>query len=90
MIRAWLAHKWQREPQPTLAQDYQVTFSTPQGQRVLQHLFDHVYCTIYEGQDALAMAAHNGRRAVIHEILENLDLAESPEKYRVRIEKERA
>lgn len=87
MIRDWLARKWQREPQPTLTQDYQATFSTPHGQRVLQHLIDQVYCTVYEGKDSVEMAMHNGRRAVIQEILENIDVAEQPQKYEVRQER---
>jgi len=84
----WLTHKWDRTPQPYLAQDYQATFSTPSGSRVLTHLLDQVYCQIYEGTDPIAAAAHNGRRSIVHEILVNLDVADSPEKYRVRTEKE--
>lgn len=87
MIRDWLKHKWQREAQPTLAQDYQVTFSTPHGQRVLQHLMDQVYCMVYEGTDSLAMAMHNGRRSLVQEILENIDRSEQPQKYEVRTER---
>lgn len=83
---AWLALKWTRTPQDGLAQDYQVTFSTEQGRRVLTHLLDAVYCTVYEGTDPVAAAMHNGRRSLVQEILENIDLAESPEKYRVRTE----
>ena len=85
-LTVWLAHKWTRELPSSLAQDYQVTFSTVQGQRVLQHLMDHVYCSIYEGKDPIEMAIHNGRRSLVQEILENIDLAASPEKYRVRME----
>ena len=80
----WLIRKWDRSPQPQLAQDYQLTFSTPSGSRVLTHLLDQVYCQIYEGSDPLAMAMHNGRRSLVHEILENIDLAEQPDKYQVR------
>jgi copper oxidase (laccase) domain-containing protein len=43
-----------------------------------------VYCTIYEGTDPIAAATHNGRRSLVQEILENIDLAEQPEKYQVR------
>lgn len=84
----WLIRKWDRSPQPLLAQDYQLTFSTPSGIRVLTHLLDQVYCTIYEGTDPIAAATHNGRRSLVQEILENIDLASSPEKYRVRTERE--
>lgn len=79
----WLTRKWDRSPQPLLAQDYQVCFSTPHGQRVLTHLLDQVYCQIYEGTDPIAAATHNGRRSLVHEILENLDVAENPNKYNV-------
>jgi len=85
-ISEWLTHKWSRELPDSLAQDYQMTFSTPQGQRVLQHLMDYVYCTVYKGKDPIEMAIQNGRRSLVQEILENLDVAESPEKYRVRME----
>lgn len=85
----WLAHKWNRGTVAAVAQDYQVAFSTAQGQRVLQHLLDSVYCTVYEGTDPIAAALHNGRRSLVQEILENIDLADSPEKYRVRTEERR-
>jgi len=85
----WLTHKWTRGTVTVVAQDYLVTFSTAQGQRVLQHLLDSVYCTVYEGTDPIAAALHNGRRSLVQEILENLDLADSPEKYRVRTEERR-
>ena len=83
----WLAQKWNREIHGTqLAQDYQVTFSTPQGQRVLNHWMDNVYCSIYEGISEKELWMHNGRRSFIHEILVNLDIAEHPDKYRIEVE----
>ena len=84
-----MLRKWQREAQPQLAQDYHVTFSTPHGQRVLQHLMDEVYCTVYEGHDPIESAHHNGRRSVVHDILFNLHVAEQPQKYEVRQERMR-
>ena len=85
-ITDWLTQKWTRTQPDSLIQDYQVTFSTPSGHRVLQHLMDHAYCAVYEGKDPIEMAIHNGRRSIVQEILENLDLADSPEKYRARVE----
>jgi hypothetical protein len=64
-----------------LAHAYQVTFSTAQGQLVLQHLLDEVYCQTCPVQDPIALAMHNGRRSVVQEILENIDSANSPTKY---------
>lgn len=83
----WLLHRWQRQIDPGLLQDYQVTFSTASGQRVLQHQLDQVYCTVYEGHDPIEAAYHNGRRSVVHDTLTNLDYAEQPEKYQVRQER---
>jgi hypothetical protein len=77
----WLSQKWRRRTDPQLAQAYQVTFSTAQGQLVLQHLLDEVYCQTCQVQDALALAVHNGRRSVVQEILENIDAANEPTKY---------
>jgi len=83
----WLTRKWDRNPHPFMAQDYQVTFSTPHGRRVLTHLLDQVYCQIYEGTDPIAAAVHNGRRSLVQEILENIDSAEQPQKYEIRQER---
>ena len=77
----WLTRKWSREVRPNLGQDYLVTFSTEHGRRVLLHFLDAVYCTIYEGTDPIAAAMHAGRRSLVHEILQNIDAAESPGKY---------
>ena len=84
----WLTTKWRRPAQPELEparllHAYGVTFGSPQGQVVLQHLLDQIYCTVYEGRDPIEAAHHNGRRSVVHEILESVDQAEAPGKYRV-------
>ncbi len=84
-ILNWLSRKWQA-PDPHLLESYRATFTTLHGQLVLQHLLDSVYCQVYEGTDPVAMALHAGRRSVIHELLENLDTAENPDKYVVRTE----
>ena len=77
----WLTRKWSHETRPSLGHDYLVTFSTEHGRRVLVHFLDAVYCTIYEGSDPIAAAMHAGRRSLVHEILQNIDAAESPDKY---------
>lgn len=77
----WLSRKWQPERPDELLRAYHVTFSTADGRRVLQHLMDNTYCQICPTADAVALATHNGRRSVVHEILQNLDRAESPGKY---------
>lgn len=83
MLHRWLGRKWQVREGTDLLQAYHVTFSSVQGQIVLLHLLDHVYCTTYDGDNAMELAKHNGRRQVIQEILQNLDLAEHPSKYEV-------
>ena len=84
-FRDWLSRKWSRQPDSTLPEAYRVTFSTLDGQRVLQHLLDSVYCTCYEGTDAVGLAQHEGARRVVHEILVNVDLGEQPQKYDTHI-----
>lgn len=83
----WLTRKWDMRGVPAIAQDYQVCFSTVHGQRVLKHLLDSVYCTVYEGTDPIAAAMHNGRRSLVHEILQGIHYAEQPEQYQVRQER---
>ena len=77
----WLVHKWGRAPEPTLADAYNAAFKNEHGARVLQHLLDSVYCTVYEGNDPIMCVTHNARRTVVHEILTNIDIGEHPEKY---------
>ena len=77
----WLTRKWQTQDQTELLRAYLVTFSTPEGRQVLQHLLDQSYTTVCESTNPIDLASHNGRRSVIHDILINLDLAESPDKY---------
>ena len=80
-VYTWLARMWQQRKPADLLSAYQVTFSTLHGSLVLQDLLDNVYCTVYEGIDPTAALAHNARRSVVHEILENLDRARQPNKY---------
>jgi len=80
-LRAWISQKWRRSLDPNLGQAYLATFSTIQGRQVLQHLLDEVYCQTCPVHDPIALATHNGRRSVVQEILENIDLSERPDKY---------
>ncbi len=82
-FRNWLSNKWRKRMDPALGQCYRVTFSTLEGREVLQHLLDEVYCQTCPVNDPIALATHNGRRSVIQEILENIDLSEQPNKYTV-------
>ena len=68
----------------TIRKAYQVTFNSLHGQLVLQHLFDTIYCQVYEGTDAQAALVFNARRSVIHEILYNVDVATRPDHYTVK------
>lgn len=81
----WLGFKW-APLDASLREDYRVTFNSIQGRRVLHHLMDTAYCLVYEGSDPIAMATLNGRRTLVHEILEVLDQAENPGKYSVTTE----
>jgi len=88
-LRVWLQSKWSRSVDTdaqTLAGDYQATFASEPGQRVLRHLLDNVYCSIYEGKDVIEAAHHNGRRSVVHELMQNIDMAEHADKYQVSVE----
>ena len=83
----WLGRKWAMDTDATtLAESYRVTFSNNHGARVLSHLLDSVYCTVCELQDPISLATHNGRRSLVHEILQNVDLAEHPDKYKTKVE----
>jgi len=75
-VAQWLKRKWRRPPTEVLDQAYQVTFSTPQGQLVLQHLLNEVYCQVCLSSDPIVLATHNARRSVVHEMLENIERAE--------------
>ena len=84
-IQHWLrTGKWRRiVDNSAIVNAYGIAFSTSAGELVLQHLLDNVYCVVYEGVDPQAALALNHRRAVVHEILLNIDQAQNPAKYRV-------
>lgn len=85
-IARWLNVKWLPRVDAHTLDAYAVTFGTAQGRLVLQHLLDTMYCTIYEGVDPLALAYHNGQRSVVQAILENIDKAQNPAKYKVFVD----
>ena len=57
----------------SVQQAYLATFSSPEGQIVLDDLIARVYATVCYRADELA--AHNGRRSLVHEILQNIEFA---------------
>jgi hypothetical protein len=86
-VQDWFSRMWQPVvPETTRA--YDVTFQSYHGQLVLQHLMDNVYCTVYSGTDPNAALVHNARRTVVHEILENIDMARNPQKYQFKYEED--
>lgn len=87
-LRSWLRRMWQPQDAAQLLRDYHEVFGGPAGQRLLQHWIDSVYATVYDGTSDRQAVLHEGRRSFVHEVLENLDRAENPEKYRVREEGE--
>lgn len=65
---------------------YDECFSTQPGQTVLEHLVNNVYATVYEGDDPIGLAAHNGRRSVVQDILLNIEAAKNREANEVKVE----
>ncbi len=74
-LAAWLQRRLHRAQTDadTIRRCYQAVFHTPEGQQVLNHLLDTVYCTVYEGPDQTQAIVHNARRTVVEEILFNLE-----------------
>ena len=85
-FRRWFHYKWRTLVAGELARAYHTTFSHSDGQIVIQHLMDSIYCTVYTGNDPIQAMMHNARRSVIQEILENIDMAENPRKYEIKVE----
>ncbi len=84
----WLAHKWRKQDEVTVQEAFRVVFSGLHGQILQQWMMDNIYSTICESTDPIAIATHNGRRSAIHELFENIDQAEHPDKYQVGVETE--
>jgi len=82
----WLANKWERSEQKELENAYRVTFDNVYGRIVLHHWLNNIYCQYSQSTDPIELATHNGRRSVIHEILEALDMAEHPDKYQAEVD----
>lgn len=79
----WLQGKWQKhEENDMLRQHFQICFGTDSGKIVLQWMIDEVYTTVSPSNEAQLLAEHNGQRALVHKILQVLDEAENPEKYK--------
>lgn len=73
MMLTWILQKFSHPPmlpEETRAA-YIRTFSSADGQLVLQHLVNGCYATVCYSKDPIEQAAHNGRRSLVHEILEN-------------------
>lgn len=87
-FRRWFRYKWRVLTKGELERAYHVTFNNVDGQVVLQHLLDNIYCTTYGGTDPNEALIHNARRTVVQEILENIDLAENPKKYDIKVQTE--
>jgi len=51
------------------------------GQIVLNHLLETVFFQVYRGTDPYESVAFNARRAVIFEILENIETARNPQRF---------
>jgi hypothetical protein len=72
----WLARWCARRgcvplPPQSIQHAYQRLFASPDGQVVMQHLLDNIFCTVYEGSEPDGAVIHNARRAVVLEILQN-------------------
>lgn len=81
-IAAWLGIKWRLiKPQTEIDRAYAAVFMTPEGQLVLQDLLDGIYCQVSYTSDPIALATDNGKRQIVHHILERIDQATNPGKY---------
>jgi hypothetical protein len=82
----WLGYKWMSWNHPGLLRAYHLAFSTAEGQIVIRHLMDSVYCQVPHTKDPIELAQHQGARALLHGILEKIDMSEHPEKYALHTE----
>lgn len=75
ILRWILGERWHAPSADALLVDYQRTFGTPEGQRVLRHLVETNFFPVYGGLSAEELWQHNGRRSLVQELLENLQTA---------------
>lgn len=82
-MNASLGRLWRwlhRQPieEKTLNEAVYMTFRTEFGQRTMNYLLDTYYFSICATNDAGDLAAHNGARAVLQDLIEKYDKAENP------------
>ena len=83
LIDKWLNWKWEKEYDPAkLAEAAHYVVSTPQGQMLLQYWIDRYYCNLYEGNNPIELAKHEGAKVPIHELLRMSDSVQQPDKYK--------
>lgn len=83
----YLKNLWHgEEDAKRIAKAYHNTFTSIDGAMVLEHLVNNVYATVCDTHDPIALAAHNGRRSVVQDILLNVEAARHPEKAEVKVE----
>lgn len=71
-IERWMSRRGAiPPPHDDVLSAYQRLFTSPDGQVVMQHLLDNIFCLVYEGTDVQETVIHNARRTVVMEILQN-------------------
>lgn len=86
VVRRWLQHKWSQGEERELRYAYQRFAASLDGQLIIKDLIDNFYCTIYEGSDRRLADIHEGKRTIVHYILQRIDEAQRPDKYEVKEE----
>lgn len=81
-MKKWLGRLWRIDADEQARQRAYLIFLSPEGELVLNDLLDNVYCQVIPNPDPLEALALEARRTVVHEILENVDRAKNPMKYR--------
>lgn len=79
-----LFHQWLGRngvDQKTFASAVDATFSSDTGQIVWNHLMD-IYFSVCDDNHALALAGHNGMRALIKDLIEKRDMVHNPNNYK--------
>lgn len=71
-----LFEKWFRTPPPkerdlaTIKAAVREVLRSDAGAKLFAHLYHTVYGTVCYSHDPIALAVHNGRRSVLHELME--------------------